>query len=316
MRDGEDQRVVVQRRVSVAELAGVLDLHRQPRQGLDLILAHQRRVPACAAGRHHEPPHRAKLLRREIQAAELGRRRVEIQPPAQGVLDRFGLLEDFLEHVVVVAAGVDIARLQLQRLDPRIDVARVAVANPHLLRGEHGQLVVCQIDDLVGVAGQWRGVAGHEMLAVADAQHERAALPGDDQHARPVAKEDGQAVSSLKLAERLPHRVDQWPVVEVGHVFHFGLLPEAACHEMGDDLSIGSGMKDEALFDESPLERAEVLDDAVVDDGHLAVAAKMRMGVGVARRAVGGPAGVADAGAPEVAHCGAWFPGGQSARPT
>ena len=45
------------------------------------------------------------------------------------------------------------------------------------------------------------------------------------------------------------------------------------------------------------LERLEVLDDAVVDDGHFAVAAKVRVGVDVARRAVGGPAGMADADA-------------------
>ena len=40
----------------------------------------------------------------------------------------------------------------------------------------------------------------------------------------------------------------------------------------------------------------EVLDDPVVDDGHPAGAAQVRVGVDVVGRAVGGPAGVADAG--------------------
>ena len=44
----------------------------------------------------------------------------------------------------------------------------------------HGQFVVGQVDDLVGVAGQRRGVAGDEVLAVADADHQRAAQPGGD----------------------------------------------------------------------------------------------------------------------------------------
>ena len=43
---------------------------------------------------------RAELLRREVQAAELGRGRVAVEPAAHGVLDRLGLLEDLLEHVV------------------------------------------------------------------------------------------------------------------------------------------------------------------------------------------------------------------------
>ena len=46
----EDERAVVERRVAVAELAGVLDLDRQVREPLDQVLADQGRVPARAAG--------------------------------------------------------------------------------------------------------------------------------------------------------------------------------------------------------------------------------------------------------------------------
>ncbi len=56
-----------------------------------------------------------------------------------------------------------------------------------------------------------------------------------------------------------------------------------------------AGVERIALFHKTALERLEVLDDAVVDDGDLAVAAQVGVGVDVARRAVGGPAGVADA---------------------
>ena len=48
---------------------------------------------------------------------------------------------------------------------------------------------------------------------------------------------------------------------------------------------------------ELPLEGGVVLDDAVVDDGDLAVAADVRMGIAVVGRAVRGPARVADADA-------------------
>ena len=52
-----------------------------------------------------------------------------------------------------------------------------------------------------------------------------------------------------------------------------------------------------AALDEPLLERAEVLDHAVVNQGHDAVAADVRMGVDVGRGAVRGPARVADADA-------------------
>ena len=50
LRDGEQQRVVVERRIAIAQLAGVFDFDRNPGQFLDQIFADQRRVPTGAAG--------------------------------------------------------------------------------------------------------------------------------------------------------------------------------------------------------------------------------------------------------------------------
>ena len=69
--------------------------------------------------------------------------------------------------------------------------------------------MIGQIDDLVGVAGQRRGVAGDEVLAVADAHHQRAAQPRGDDHVGIIAKQDRQAVGAVQLRERLLHRRDQ-----------------------------------------------------------------------------------------------------------
>ena len=72
--------------------------------------------------------------------------------------------------------------------------------------------MVGQIDDLVGVAGQRRGVAGDEVLAVADAHHQRAAQPGGDEHVGIIAKQDRQAVGAVQLRQRLAHGRDQRPM--------------------------------------------------------------------------------------------------------
>ncbi len=68
---------------------------------------------------------------------------------------------------------------------------------------------------------------------------------------------------------------------------------EGVVEQMGDDLGIGVGRKDVALRLQFGLEHGVVFDDAVVDQADLA--GRMRVGVGHIGRAVGGPAGVADA---------------------
>ncbi len=74
---------------------------------------------------------------------------------------------------------------------------------------DHGEFMIGQVDDLVGVADQRRGVAGDEVLAVADADHQRAAQPRGDDHVGPIAEHDGQAIGAAKLQQRGLHRVDQ-----------------------------------------------------------------------------------------------------------
>ena len=47
---GEQQRAVLQRRIAIAQLAGVFDFDRNAGQLFQEIFADQGRVPACAAG--------------------------------------------------------------------------------------------------------------------------------------------------------------------------------------------------------------------------------------------------------------------------
>ena len=73
-------------------------------------------------------------------------------------------------------------------------------------------------------------------------------------------------------------------------------LGEVLGDQVGDDLRVGVAAENVALGLELAFEGGVVFDDAVVDDGDRAVAAEMGMGVDVGGAAVGGPAGVADAG--------------------
>ena len=67
---------------------------------------------------------------------------------------------------------------------------------------------------------------------------------------------------------------------------------------MDDHLGVRLAQKDAAAGRELLAQGRVVFDDAVVDDGELAVVADVGVGVQVSGRAVGGPAGVAYAGVP------------------
>ena len=111
LRDGEQQRVVVDRRIAIAQLAGVFHFDRNPGQLLDQIFADQRRVPAGAAGGEHDAVDRPRSCcgvrfrppNSAVASSSFSR-------PRMALSHRFGLLEDLLEHVVRKAAELDVGR--------------------------------------------------------------------------------------------------------------------------------------------------------------------------------------------------------------
>ena len=111
-------------------------------------------MPTRAAGGHDDAIDGAELLRREVEAAEDRRGGVPVEPATHGILDRFRLLEDLLEHEVREAALGDVAGVKIQHVNAVVDVPLVAVNHPQAVGRHHRQFMVGQIDDLVGVAGQ------------------------------------------------------------------------------------------------------------------------------------------------------------------
>src|SRR5258708_32351025 len=88
---------------------------------------------------------------------------------------------------------------------------------------------------------------------------------------------------ATKMRQRLLDRLD-W----------IDALGKIAIDQVQDDLGIGLGLENRSFFLQGFAQFAKILDDAVVDHGD--VVGRMRMRVALGRLAVGGPAGVADAG--------------------
>ena len=101
LRDGDDERVLVQNRVAVTEFAGQLDLDGQPGPVLDRVLGQQAGVVRRAAGHDEDLVDLTQLL---IGQALLVEHDAAVDEMAeQRVGDRGRLLGDLLEHEVLVA---------------------------------------------------------------------------------------------------------------------------------------------------------------------------------------------------------------------
>ena len=124
------------------------------------------------------------------------------------------------------------------------------------------------------------------MIAVADADHQRAAGSGADHTARLLRRDHSDGVGAVELGDRRPHRAQQ--IAATSRV-------PVRVDEMRDHLGVGLRGEDVARGLEALAQRLVILDDAVVHDGDLAVG-DMRMRVGRRRRAMRRPPRVRDPG--------------------
>jgi hypothetical protein len=129
-------------------------------------------------------------------------------------------------------------------------------------------LAVAEVDNLVGEAEEGGRIAGKEGLSLPQAKDQGAAEAGGDEQAGVAAADDGQTVGTLELSQGLADGFDQIAIKVGGD-------------EVSDDLGIGIAAENEAIGLELLAEGGVVFDDAVVDDGKIAVAAEVGVGVGV-----------------------------------
>ncbi len=205
----------------------------------------------------------------------------------QGVGHRVRLVVDLLLHEGGVAALLGLGGIPGDLVGLAVGGGAVEVDDRVALGGDRDDLVLAQLERVAGVADERRDVAAEEVLAVAQAHDERAVAAGAHDDAGAVGVHGQQGEGALEPLHDVAHRGGEVadPVV-------------LATDELRGDLGVGLGAEVDALLEELLLQRVEVLDDAVVDQGQpVVVAAAVRVGVAVGGAAVGRPPGVPDAGA-------------------
>ena len=125
------------------------------------------------------------------------------------------------------------------------------------------------------------------MLVFADADHQRAAVAGGDDHVGIFVKEDRQSVCTLQLRhcaadgrhERLVPIGRAIAIVAAMRQFFGQAISDQMCHDLG----IGGGLELVSDTDQIFLQCAIVLDHTVMNDGQIVPPAVVRMGVSVGR---------------------------------
>ena len=172
----------------------------------------------------------------------------------------------------------------LERLD--LDRRAGEVGHRDAVGRDGDDLVLADRDGAAGVLDERGDVGAEEVLAVAQPDHERGVAARADDDVRLVLVHREQREGALEARDDRPGTpAGRSPVRRYSR-------PSSTA---ATSVSV-SRLEGESVGEQLVLQRREVLDDAVVDDGEPAVVAQVRVRVDVGRAAVRRPAGVADAG--------------------
>ena len=150
---------------------------------------------------------------------------------------------------------------------------------------DRDDLVLPDLHGLTRVLDECRDIGAEEVLAVAEADHERGVPSRADDDARHVLVHDEQGERAVQAADRGSERLGE-----------IAGLPVGVAHEQGCDLGVRLAREDIAGVEKLLFEVGEVLDDAVVDEGELAVVTEVRVSIAIGGSTVCRPTGVADSG--------------------
>ena len=201
----------------------------------------------------------------------------------QRMADHFRLLVDLLGHEMPVVAAVDQQARGGGAHDRPLNLRAGLVKDAGAGAAEHRPVAIVEIGNAVGEGRQRDGVGAEIHLAVAVADGQRAAAAGADHEVVLALEDDGEGKGAAQSLQRFAHRLGRrHAAVEIGG------------DQVGDDFGVGLGGEPGAGRYQFLAQFAEVLDDAVMDQRH--PLGGVRVGIALGRRAVGRPAGVADAG--------------------
>ena len=273
--------------IPVAELARVFDFHGDPCDVLEEVFCHQACVPAGAARHDHDAFGVDELLLIVLHPAQHHFAPGKVQAPAHAVADAARLLEDLLEHEMVIAPFLQCLQVHLQFLDEGGPVLVPDVADLQAVLAVHdGDLTILQVHHVARMLHDGTGIRGHEVFTVLpDAHDQGAAFPRRHQRVRVLAVQHHDGVSTHHAVQGKSHRFREITLLRALDVIH----------QMHEHFGVGVALEHVTTVLQLFLQRCIVLDDAVVDQGEVPAGAHVRVCVHIVGLAVCGPPRVTDA---------------------
>ena len=278
-----NKRAVLHDGAAVAVFARDLDAARNAGDAFEPVARDEARVIARAA-RDDLHVLDAREQRVGIDAEDVRQHAFAGDAAFERVRDRARLLEDFLQHVVLVFAALDGIGGELALPDRPLDRRAVGRIDAKPVRRDLGDVAFFEIREVARFLDQRLHVGAEEVFAFADAGDERRAAPRADDVAGLIAAHDRDRVRAVEALRRADDGTQE--VIAFVH---------RLVHEMRDDFGVGIGVEAVAMRLELIAKLRMVLDDAVVHDRD-AIVGHVRMGVDRVRHAVRRPARVRDAG--------------------
>src|SRR5690606_10888774 len=281
--DRQDQRPVIDVRIAVTELRRVLDVDGDSRELLEHVLADQAGMPRGAACRDDDPLEGGKLVIFEVQPAELHRAILLDRTTTHRLTERLRLLEDLLQHEVIVAALLDGIQVPLDVRDLLRHLGAAQLHRTMAFRCQHGDLTIVQVDHLARLRQHGSDVARDVVVVfLAYPAQQRTALARSHQLVRVAAAHDRQPVRAFDLLQRGADGLLERVVVRL-------------LDEVNDHLRVRLTLEGMTQRLQLAPERARILDDTVVNDRELRILVHVRVRIHLRRRAVRRPPGVGDA---------------------
>ena len=168
LRDGKDHVIIVNDRIPITELRGILYLHWHLAESLKELLANKACVPTGTTGHNNEPASFQQLV-----AIEIDSRKVDaildilglnlqafvhcLQTTTHTVFQAFGLVENLFEHEVRETSLVEHIQIDIDLCDIDINMFCLKVGDFHLLTSLYlHYLLIVDIHHMTGVFCNWR----------------------------------------------------------------------------------------------------------------------------------------------------------------
>ena len=290
LRNGHHQRSGGEDRVTVAEFVGEFHFYRNAHPMLDGVFGHHARVRGRAAGDDDDLVDGFEIMLVDAHLIEVDVA-VLVETPQQSALHGGRILMDLLVHEGVPTALFGGGRIPIHGVGLRMfhDVAH-EVGDDDLVCGHHHGLVLVDFHGALGVGHERGHVGAEEVLAFAKTDHQRRIVTGADHDVRLAHVRGENGERAFQHAGQTADGLEQVRLTG----FLDDLVADFA-QQLRRDLGIGFGDETIALRLQVETKLGSVFDDAVVDDGDLAVTRRVRMRVSVVRHAVRSPTRMADA---------------------